>query len=105
MKRCWSGLRVTGLSAPDLAEPWLSPDSARGRIAEKLVAREPKNADYSAVLGFALYRKGDLQTRPEAGSEPPLRFRSHELQASKLVLAMAYHRLGRGEDAQSLFAK
>jgi tetratricopeptide (TPR) repeat protein len=73
------------------------------RIAEKLVSREPKNADYMAVLGFTLYRKGDLK-RAAQSLEASIRSGSglHEVQAPKLFLAMAYHRLGRGSEAQQL---
>jgi eukaryotic-like serine/threonine-protein kinase len=73
-------------------------------IAEELVAREPQNADFLAILGFALYRQGDWEgavRRLEAslGSGPG----PSDVHSLKLFLAMAYHCLGRGAEAQQLF--
>jgi tetratricopeptide (TPR) repeat protein len=73
-------------------------------IADKLVAREPENAEYLGLLGAALYRQGDLvaaieklevaiRSGPEQGGIP----------WRKLTLAMAYHRLRRVKEAQRLF--
>jgi tetratricopeptide (TPR) repeat protein len=73
------------------------------RIAEKLVARQPKNAEHLAILGFALYRKGDLEgavRRLKASLRPSSGLR--EVHAAKLILAMACHRLGRRAQAQQL---
>ena len=39
------------------------------QIAEKLVAREPQNAEYLGHLGAALYRKGDLEAAGVAFEE------------------------------------
>jgi tetratricopeptide (TPR) repeat protein len=74
------------------------------QIAEKLVARQPQNAEYLGLLGAALYRKGDLEAaaaRLEAG----IRLGPRDLGAPyrKLMLAMAYHRLRRGAEARQLF--
>jgi tetratricopeptide (TPR) repeat protein len=73
-------------------------------IAEKLVAKEPGNAEYLGLLGTTLYRKGDLEA---AVKKLQASIRSGPDQVGvhwrKLVLAMAYHRLGRGEDAERLF--
>src|SRR5262249_53925027 len=74
------------------------------RIGERLVAREPQNAEYLGLLGAALYRKGDLEAaaaRLEAG----IRSGPQEVGAHwrKLTLAMAYHRLRRGAEARQLF--
>ena len=73
------------------------------RIAEKLAARQPRNAECLAILGFALYRQGDLEgavRRLEASLQAgPGLFGDH---GPKLGLAMAYHRLGRGAEARQL---
>jgi tetratricopeptide (TPR) repeat protein len=74
------------------------------RAAERLVDREPQNAEYIGILGAALYRKGDLEAaarRLEVG----IRGGPEQLgvQFRKLVLAMAYHRMGRGAEAQLMF--
>ena len=87
-----------------LLAPKAVTDSSRPvHLAEKLVAREPKNADYMAILGVALYRKGDWK---EAAQKLEASFHSgfkmRETQAPKLVLAMAYHRLGRDAEAKEL---
>jgi eukaryotic-like serine/threonine-protein kinase len=87
----------------------LAPDAVRDlsqpvQIAENLVAREPRNAEYVGLLGAALYRKGDL-----AGAAEKLQtgIRTGPEQVGvhwrKLVLAMAYHRLGQGAEAKRLF--
>jgi tetratricopeptide (TPR) repeat protein len=73
------------------------------RIAEKLVAREPKNAACIMALGLALYRKGDLERAVERLEMTIHSGAGFHIQASKLVLAMAYHRLGRRGKAQQLF--
>jgi serine/threonine protein kinase len=87
----------------------LAPDAVADRsrlvrIAEKLVAQEPTNVDFITTLGLALYRKGDLASaarrlKVSVRSGAPL----HDIQASKLVLAMSYQRLGRGSEAHQLF--
>jgi tetratricopeptide (TPR) repeat protein len=74
------------------------------RIAEKEAARRPWSADFRALLGFALYRQGDMAgavQRLEASN----RFHAGLLGAypPKLYLAMAYHRLGRSAEAKQLF--
>jgi serine/threonine protein kinase len=73
-------------------------------VAEKLVAREPQNAEYIGLLGAALYRKGDAKAAVEKLEEG---IRSGSEQTGvywrKLVLAMAYHSLGRGPEARQLF--
>jgi tetratricopeptide (TPR) repeat protein len=74
------------------------------QIGERLVARQPRNAEYMGLLGAALYRKGD----PEAAAaklEAGIRLGPQELGVHwrKLVLAMAYQRLGRGAEAKHLF--
>jgi tetratricopeptide (TPR) repeat protein len=73
-------------------------------IGEKLVTREPHNAEYLGLLGAALYRKGDLQGAV-ARLEEAIRRGPQQvgLPWRKLMLAMAYHRLGRGDAARKLF--
>jgi uncharacterized protein HemY len=74
------------------------------QIAEKLVAREPGNAEYMGLLGAALYRKGDMEA---AAARLEASIRSGPQQVGvpwrKLTLAMAYHRLQRGTEAKQLF--
>ncbi len=74
------------------------------QIGEKLVAREPENAEYLGLLGAALYRKGDLEAAA-AKLEAGIRCGPQEVgvQWRKLTLAMAYHRLRRGAEAKQLF--
>ncbi len=74
------------------------------QIAEKLVAGKPKNAEYIGILGAALYRKGDLEAAVQKLAAS-VRSGSGQLGVHwrRLVLAMAYHRLGRGAEAQQLF--
>jgi serine/threonine protein kinase/Tfp pilus assembly protein PilF len=74
------------------------------QIAEKLVAREPRNAEYLGLLGAALYRKGELEAAA-ARLEASIRRGPQEFGAHwrKLELAMAYHRLRRGAEARRLF--
>jgi len=72
-------------------------------LAENLVAREPQNAEYIGLLGAALYRKGDVKAAVER-LEKGIRLGPAEtgVHWRKLVLAMAYHRLGRGPEARQL---
>jgi serine/threonine protein kinase/Tfp pilus assembly protein PilF len=73
-------------------------------IAKKLAAREPRNAEYHGILGDALYRQGDLEGavgRLEASLRSGPRLPGAPWR--KLVLAMTYHRLGRGAEAEQLF--
>jgi serine/threonine protein kinase len=79
------------------------------QIAEELVSGQPSNAEYLGLLGAALYRRGD----PARGDleaavgklEAGIRASPKQIGVHwrKLVLAMAYQRLGRGADAQPLF--
>jgi eukaryotic-like serine/threonine-protein kinase len=74
------------------------------QIAEGLVAGEPANAEYVGLLGDALYRRGNLDAavaKLEAGIRTDTK--SFGVYWRKLVLAMAYQRLGRGAEAQPLF--
>jgi tetratricopeptide (TPR) repeat protein len=87
----------------------LAPDavadlSAPVRIAEKLVAGQPQNAEYVGLLGAALYRKGDLEAAA-ARLEAAIRCGPQQVGVHwrKLALAMACHRLGRGAEAKQLF--
>jgi tetratricopeptide (TPR) repeat protein len=74
------------------------------QIAEKVVAREPQNAEYLGLLGAALYRKGDLEGAV-ARLEAAIRSGPQDVGVPwrKLTLAMAYHRLQRGAEAKQLF--
>jgi tetratricopeptide (TPR) repeat protein len=87
-----------------LARNAVSDVSRLVQTAEKLLAREPKNADYIATLGLALYRKGDVKGAIQRMQEC---FQSgsklSEEHMPKLILAMAYHRSGRATAAQQLF--
>jgi Flp pilus assembly protein TadD len=84
----------------------LAPDSVADlsqpvRIAEKLLDRDPDNADLAGVLGETLYRQGDLDAavqRLEASRAAP----GVGVAWRKLFLAMAYHRLGHTAEAQEL---
>jgi eukaryotic-like serine/threonine-protein kinase len=73
------------------------------QIAEKQVAREPQNAEYIGLLGAALYRKGDVKAAAQK-LEEGIRLGPEQIGVHyrKLVLAMAYHRLGRGPEARQL---
>ncbi len=73
------------------------------QIAEKLAAREPQNAEYVGILGDFLYRQGDLQGAVQKLEASIRVHRGSGVHWRKLCLAMAYHRLGRGVEAQQLF--
>jgi tetratricopeptide (TPR) repeat protein len=78
----------------DLAQPV--------QIAEKILARDPHNADLAGILGAALYRQGLLEAavqQLEAGIHTAAGVSVH---SRKLFLAMAYHRLGRAVEAHQL---
>jgi tetratricopeptide (TPR) repeat protein len=78
----------------DLAQPV--------QLAEKMLARDPHNADIAGILGDTLYRKGDLEAavqRMEASIHAAPGVGVHW---RKLFLAMAYHRLGRTAEARQL---
>jgi tetratricopeptide (TPR) repeat protein len=72
-------------------------------IALQLVEREPRDADRLAILGLALYRKGDWEGAAQR-LEASIHSRSGLLgvHGSKLALAMAYQRLGCGAEARQL---
>jgi serine/threonine protein kinase/Tfp pilus assembly protein PilF len=74
------------------------------QIAAKLVARQPQNAEYLGLLGAALYRQGDLEAAADK-LEAGIRQGPQQVGVPwrKLVLAMAYHRLGRHAEAKQLF--
>jgi eukaryotic-like serine/threonine-protein kinase len=72
------------------------------QIAEKMLARNPHNAELVGVLGDTLYRKGDLKAavqRLEASIRAAPGIGVHW---RRLFLAMAYHRLGRAAEARQL---
>jgi serine/threonine protein kinase/tetratricopeptide (TPR) repeat protein len=72
------------------------------QIAEKILARDPHNADLAGILGAALYRQGLLEAavqKLEAGIHTAASVSAH---SRKLFLAMAYHRLGRAVEARQL---
>lgn len=73
-------------------------------IAQKLVARVPQNAEYVGLLGAALYRKGDAKAAA-VRLEEGIRLDPEHIGVHwrKLVLAMAYHRLGRDPEARQRF--
>jgi serine/threonine protein kinase len=78
-------------------------DLSRPRqIAEKLAAREPRNAEYVGILGDFLYRQGDLEGAVQKLEASVRDHRGVGIHWRKLCLAMAYHRLGRGAEAQKL---
>src|SRR5205085_12378779 len=71
------------------------------QIAEKMLARDPHNADLVGILGAALYRKGDLEAAVPR-LEASIRAASGVGVHCTLFLAMAYHRLGRAAEARQL---
>jgi serine/threonine protein kinase/WD40 repeat protein/Flp pilus assembly protein TadD len=86
----------------------LAPDAVRDparltKLAEKLLARDPKNAHSIGLLGDVLYRNGDLRAaveKLEASIHGDTGIGKHW---RKLFLAMAYHRLGRAAEAEKSF--
>jgi len=68
------------------------------QIAEKMLARDPHNADLVGILGENLYRKGDLDAAVPR-LEASIRAASGVGVHCSLFLAMAYHRLGRTAEA------
>jgi predicted Zn-dependent protease len=84
--------------APDaVADP-----SQPVRIAEKLLDRDPDNADLAGVLGETLYRQGDVNAAVQKLEASIHAAPGVGVQWRKLYLAMAYHRQGRTADAQQL---
>jgi uncharacterized protein HemY len=72
------------------------------QIAEKILARDPYNADLAGILGAALYRQGLLEAavqKLEASIHADAGVGVH---SRKLFLAMAYHRLGSAAEARQL---
>ncbi len=72
------------------------------QLAERIVARHPRDAGLDGILGETLYRKGDLNAavrRLEAGIRADPGVGVHW---RKLFLAMAYHRLDRAAEARQL---
>ena len=72
------------------------------RMAEKLVAQQPHNADLAGFLGDTLYRKGDLEAAVKRLEASIRAVPGVGVAWRKLFLAMAYHRLGRTAEAQQL---
>jgi tetratricopeptide (TPR) repeat protein len=72
------------------------------RMAEKLVAQQPHNADLAGFLGDTLYRKGDLEAAVQRLEASIRAVPGVGVHWRKLFLAMAYHRLGRTAEAQQL---
>jgi predicted Zn-dependent protease len=87
----------------NLAPSALSDLSRPAQIAEQLAARQPQNAEYTGMLGDFLYRQGDLEGAVQKLEESVRVHRGVGVHWRKLCLAMAYHRSGRGTDAQQLF--